>query len=254
MMAGAMMEPQRILERGSAVHGWRWALLAALAVALLSGLSIGWEQVRRTTLFPLRTVYLDGDLAHVDEAELHRAVSSRIDGGLLAIDLGAVRRAVEALPWVAGAAVRRVWPDGLQVTVAEQRPVARWGEAALVTAAGKVFRPKRLPQGLPRLSGPPGSEAEVLTMFRAFGAMLRPAGLRLAALALDQRRSWSAGLAGGMRLVLGRQDTTDRLQRFLRAWPWIREGRPEGRPMAVDLRYPNGFAVRWDDKTHSEKK
>lgn len=253
MMAGAMAEHQRIVERGAPIHGRRWVLLAAVAVALLSGLSIAWEQARRTTLFPLRTVYLDGDLARVDEAELRRAVASSVTGGLLAIDLEAVRRQVEALPWVAGAAVRRVWPDGLQLTVSEQRPVARWHDEALVTAKGEVFRPAALPNGLPRLSGPPGSQAEVLAMFHTFTALLNPAGLDLSALTLDERRSWSAGLASGTRVVLGREDVTARLQQFLRAWPWIREGHPAGRPVAVDLRYPNGFAMRWEEKTDSGK-
>jgi cell division protein FtsQ len=138
-----------------------------------------------------------------------------------------------------------VWPATLVIHIDEQRPVAAWGEAELLSAGGERFRPARRPAGLPRLAGPEGSHGQVLERYRSLQRALAAAGLELAALSLDARRAWQARLAGGAALELGRQDIEARVERFAAAWPRLVAGRGGHAPESVDLRYPNGFAVRW---------
>jgi len=230
----------------SARRGARLLLFTAVALVLGSLLSLALERWAPERLFPLAAVRFDGDLGRVQEADLRAAVAPHLDGGLLSVDVAALRRAVEALPWVAGAAVRRVWPDAVRITVSEQVPVAIWGGAALMNRDGGVFRPQRLPGGLPRLAGPPGSAGRVLERFRAVRGRLAAVGLEVTGLTLDERRSWTAQLAGGAALRLGRQSVEARLARFTAAWPHV-AGDPGRRLAAADLRYPNGFALSWQD-------
>ncbi len=223
-------------------------------VLLLAALAGGWavlETLRAPAPFPVRTVRFAGDLDRVGEPALRQALAPWLDSGVLGVDLPGLRAAVEALPWVARASVRRVWPATLVIHIDEQRPVAAWGEAELLSAGGERFRPARRPDGLPLLAGPEGSHAQVLERFRKVRRALAGADLELAALSLDARRAWQARLANAMVLELGRQDIEARVARFAAAWPRLAAGNGERSPVSVDLRYPNGLAVRWGAAANS---
>jgi cell division protein FtsQ len=64
---------------------------------------------------------------------------------------------------------------------------------------------------------------------------------------LSMRQAWQVKLDNGLMLVLGRDETahpvSDRLQRFVAAYPEL-EQKLQFRPDMIDMRYPNGFAVR----------
>jgi cell division protein FtsQ len=85
---------------------------------------------------------------------------------------------------------------------------------------------------------------EVVALFteaqRTFsGTQLAVRGVRLSA-----RGSWSLTLADGARIVIGRAEPAPRLQRLVRYLPQLLQG--EARAFdRIDLRYTNGFAVRW---------
>ena len=110
----------------------------------------------------------------------------------------------------------------------------------------EVFLPEtavELP-GLPRLAGPQGLERRVLDSFLRIGRTLDPLGLQMTQLALDERRAWHVSLDSGVQLELGRVDGSRRLQRFVQAYPELFAGRMNELEY-VDLRYSNGFSVRW---------
>lgn len=199
-------------------------------------------------LLPLERVGFDGELSRLHESDLREVLTGHLTGGLLSVDVEAIRAAVESLPWVATTTVRRVWPDALRITVDAHEPVAIWGNGALMTADAVVFRPSPLPDlALPDLAGPPGSAERVLERYRALAERLEAVPLQPASLALNERRAWTLTLAGGGRLHLGRDSVDARLARFIAAWMEITD--TGARELAVaDLRYPDGFALRWQDE------
>lgn len=222
----------------------QWLLPVALAMVLASAVLWLADRPEDRPLFPLRAVSLGGELRHVAEADLRRAIAPHLDGGLLALDVGRIRRAVEALPWVQRASVRRIWPDTLTIEIQEQRPLARWGNGALVNSRGQVFRPRTLPDGLAQLSGPAERREAVVRLYKALGPALAQFGLSVAELRLDARGAWRLRLDNGAQLELGTHAIEARLGRFLGALPQLTRP-PERVPARVDLRYPNGFAIQW---------
>ncbi len=62
---------------------------------------------------------------------------------LIDVETGADAAALERLPWVRTARVRRDWPDGVTVSIVERRPVAALplapGRYALADATGRVL-------------------------------------------------------------------------------------------------------------------
>jgi cell division protein FtsQ len=212
-------------------------LVFAFAAALL---------VLRSPLFPLREVQLRGELAHTTGAEVEQAVRGRIEGNFFAVDLAQPRAALEQLPWVRRVQVRRVWPDRLEVTLEEHVALARWGDTGLVNVQGERFAGKS-DAALPLLAGPTGSETEVARRFRRFAQLLAPLNAPLDALILSPRRAWQARLGGGLTIELGRDAPNDpvdgRLERFVAVHPQTL-ARMQRKHEYVDLRYPNGFALR----------
>jgi cell division protein FtsQ len=224
-------------------------LLARLliAVTLITGLigaatiGVDWEP----RLLPVRVVSIEGELRSLSREALQQTVASQIRGGILTLDLASLRDELESLAWVASARLRRVWPDRIELTVVEHQAEARWGQDALVSAAGHVFRPEdgRLPAGLPHLSGPRDQDAPmVVERFHEWSPQLAGLGLIVDGIHRGARGDWSVELLGGTQLLFGTEQVETRFQRLLTAY-----GRIEalGIPSLLDLRYSNGLAVRW---------
>ncbi len=196
--------------------------------------------------FPLSVVEVKGEFRYLRKAALQAAVAPAVSGGFFTVDVAAIRVAAERLPWVYRASVKRIWPASLQIAIAEQQPVAHWGEHGYLNAHGEAFvpgRPADTPD-LPMLNGPAGQEKKVLEQYHRVVGALAPIGLQVQRLALDERRAWQVTLDNGVVLRLGRAEPWQRLARLVRAWPEVFAGRV-AELQAVDLRYSNGFSVLW---------
>ena len=68
--------------------------------------------------------------------------------------------------------------------------------------------------------------------------------LRIVFLEMDQRRAWRMRFDNGVEIKLGREQLLARLQRFVDIYPRVLAQRA-GSIATVDMRYVNGFAVRW---------
>ena len=230
---------------------WANRRLLHLAAGFLAGLALlalsagALHALLRSEMFPLRRVELTAPAQHLTREQVEAAVRGRITGNFFAVDVASVRAAVEALPWVRRAAVRRVWPDLLEVTVEEHVPLARWGDGELVNIHGERFA-GRVEMTLPLLVGPPGAEGEVARQYLRFAAAVAPLGTALERVVLTPRFAWQLRLANGLHLMLGRDagQAEARLRRFIEIYPAVEKTRPHE---YVDLRYPNGFALRLPD-------
>ena len=137
--------------------------------------------------------------------------------------------------------------DTIDLVVYEQQPYARWGAARLVNRQGRIFSVAGTDglQGLPRLDGPDDRLADVLQFYAQCLAEFTGSGLVIDAVTLSPRGGWRIGLASGASIEVGRDDAQERLKRFLDVWP--RLGTAQGAPAYIDLRYENGFAMRWPE-------
>jgi cell division protein FtsQ len=226
--------------------------LVGIAVLALSVAALHW--LWRSTLFPVREIEVKTALKQTSRDEIRDAARGRIDGNFFAVSPDALRRGLESLPWVRHASVRRVWPDRLEVEIEEHVALARWGDDALVNTYGERFQasvdtaqgsPVREVAALPLFIGPAGSEREVTVRYARFAALLAPLAMPLERVVLTQRFAWQLRLAGGLDIMLGRDaDLAEkRLQRFVTVYDVTLKKIPRRRDY-VDLRYPNGFALR----------
>lgn len=223
----------------------RWSLRGALLAAALVGGAAGWDRLRHADQFRLRSLLVQGRFEQVAPNDVYRALHAQLGASYLAVDLAAARAAVEALPWVANASVRREWPGTLRVLITEEVPVATWRGHGLMNEGGKVFAEGAAAfAALPALAGPEGSAAEVLATFHEMQRALAGRGLELTRIEQSDRRAWTVWFADGTEVRLGRRDALPRLARYAGiAAPVVV---PQAAHVAyVDMRYANGFALGW---------
>ncbi len=220
-----------------------WAVALTLIALPLVGLMRGWFA---SASWPIRTLEVQAEYRHVSADEIRAAVLPHIHKGFFATHLDTVQNAVDALPWVASAEARKRWPDTLVIQVHERHPFAHWNRGKLIDHRGKVFAVPGADQvrGLPHLSGPKGRLDDVLAFYHQVNERLAGVGLHARGVHLDSRGGWSLDLADGARLVIGRTEPTRRLTRFVRVYPQL-AGTHKQPFLYADLRYTNGFAVRW---------
>lgn len=236
-------------DNANMLNGCANALYALAAAALIYA---GVHTAMYSPLLPLRQLALQGDLRHVTREQAERAARSGAVGTFLSVDLDAVRRAFESLPWVRKVEVRRLWPDRIEVSIEEHVALARWGADTqarrLVNTYGEVFEGE-LPDAvrLPQFAGPGGSAEEVTRRYAAFRQTLAPLQLEPRQVLLSPRYAWQLRLSNGLTLELGRdqlkEPVLERLSRFVAFYAQTL-GRLKRRLDYVDLRYPNGFALR----------
>ena len=233
--------PKRLNTAASFLIGLAALLFAASALQLLLG----------SPLFPVKEILLRGEPKHADRGEIANAMDG-VGGNFFAIDLGAVRSRLEQVAWVRRVDARRVWPGRIEVELEEHVAFARWGDSGLVNSHGEPFaaRMEAAAQArLPLFAGPDGSQAELARRYRHFVELLAPIVEEPERVVLTPRHAWQLGTAGGLDIELGRdaaEPVERRLARFVAAYPESLARLPQA-PAArrhVDLRYPNGFALR----------
>lgn len=221
-----------------------WRIAGVALVALVAGTA--WLAGRSLLDRPVRAVVVNGPFERVSADRLEAELRHHVGQSFLGVDLVAVQGEVAGIPWVATARVSRRWPDELEVTVTEEEPAARWGEAGLLNAGGRLFvtNATHIPSELPRLDGPPGTEAQVAARFVAIQEQVVQRGLQVTALTLDSRGSWRFALSNGVSVRLGSTAVDARLAAFYRALDQVVAGVADD-VAYVDMRYPNGFAIGW---------
>lgn len=227
------------------------ALVVVFAVLCVGALSL-WAV--RHPAWSVRAITVQGDVVHQNvvtfRAQLASQMKSSLSGSFLTLDLMQVKQLFEAVPWVRQAVVQREFPNRLRVTIEEHQAVAWWGQSGsgqLVNRLGEVFDASPDDSdNLPELAGPAHQSQQVWALYQTLQAEFNRLELGLARLELNARGSWSADLDNGARMELGRgtpEELLARTQRFTSTLSQLTERYP-GALQSVDLRYPNGYALR----------
>lgn len=232
------------------MNGAASALFALVGLGLCAALLL-W--LARSPWLNIRAVQLEGELQRNSVATIRANAMPRLHGNFFSMDLDQARAAFEAVPWVRQATLRRVWPDRLAVHLSEHQPEALWqaedGSERLVNAQGEVFEANLgdvEDEHLPEFSGPEGSAAQMLSLYRRLAPLFAAYKMEPVALQLSGRGSWSVELDTGASVTLGRGSEDEllaRSERFLRSVSQV-TGHFQRDLEHADLRHADGYAVR----------
>jgi cell division protein FtsQ len=202
---------------------------------------------------PVEKIVIAGVTQHLDRKALGGEIAQELSKPLLQLDIEQLQDKIKEQAWVRSVAVGRDWPSTLRIEVEEEVPVARWGERGLLNHQGDIFWPELKEQYrfLPRLSGPAPDTERVMSQFHDLNQMFRSTGLSVVGLDLEARGAWTLELDNDIKVVVGRENINERLQRFLELYR-LRLADKSAEIEQIDIRYTHGVAVKWREKTDEE--
>ena len=222
-----------------------WVLAVSLVVLPIAAVLNGWIAGSR---WPMRQLVVTGEFRHVSDARVRTAVLPLVQDGFFAVDLVKVRAALAKIDWVNRVEVRKRWPDRLEVSIVEYKPLARWGVSRMLAENGEIFpAPKGHVSRLPQFEGPDDRAADLVAFHSQAKPLFLAHGLGVGIVRLSARGSWNLTLSDGTEIEVGRGDPQQRLARFARMLPRLESAEPRHLKRA-DLRYTNGFALTWQQK------
>jgi cell division protein FtsQ len=192
----------------------------------------------------VQEVQLEGR-RHASREEIAAAIGAKRGAAILDFDLAAMRRRLEALPWVRAAGVERRLPTMLRVSIRERRPMALWqrdGRFVLVDDRGEKITDRDLGRfrDLVILIGEdaPRHAPTLFAMIASEPDLAR----RVAAATRVGERRWNLTLRGGIQVQLPEEEPH-------RAWRRLalldeRHRLLERDIRTIDMRLPDRLIVK----------
>ncbi|AKJ41427.1 cell division protein FtsQ [Pragia fontium] len=199
---------------------------------------------------PLSRLVVTGERHITTNDDIRQTIlSSGEPGTFMSQDVDVLQQQILHLKWIKQASVRKQWPDELKIHIVEYVPYARWNDLQLIDKDGNVFSvpaERVSDKTLPLLYGPEGGEKEVLEGYNSMSQALAAGKFKLKTVAMSERRSWQLVLDNDVRIELGRENRTQRLDRFISLYPILQQQAPADKRIAsLDMRYDTGSAVGW---------
>ena len=246
----------RVPLRGFGIAGAALLLVAALGYGTVLGghgpAVVDWlkdarDQAANAAGFRIAAIALSGP-KEVSREEVLTIAGVTGHASLLFLDADAARARLMANPWIADAAVLKLYPDRLQISVTERQAFALWqkdGTVNVIAADGTVLEPYVAGRyrSLPLLVGKGAERAghdfvAVLDRYPEIRAAVR------ASILVAERR-WNLRLTTGIDVRLPEADVEQALDRLVAL---DREKKLLSRDIvAVDLRLPDRVTVRLSD-------
>lgn len=246
--------------RTDKVWNWNFSWLnrklasVVFVMALLIGIYWISEPIARLLERPIKSVVVEGEFNFITKKRATDLISNEIDRDFLQLDLMQLKNALMSDPWVENVTLNRRWPDTLVVKIAEQKPIARWGNGFL-NQRGEIVRVEETDRllDLPWLQGNELDATEILQQYQDLSQLLRSRGLEVVALKCDNKKSWRLTIKNDVEIAIGRDQVMEKMRRFVTVYD-THLSHIWNDVKAIDIRYSNGVAVRWVDGSEMAKK
>jgi cell division protein FtsQ len=225
-LAGRWRSRLKRLPSGIGIAGSVLLLAGALGYGVVKGQHIAdlitwFKDARDTTAntvgFRIAAISLTGS-KEVSREEILTTAGVTGRASLLFLDADAARTRLMANPWIGDAAVLKLYPDRLQITVTERQAFAIWqkdGRVSVIAADGTVLEPfvERRYVGLPLVVGK-GAERSAKD-FLAVIDRYPDIRSQLRASILVAERRWNLRLVNGIDVRLPETDVVAALDRLV---------------------------------------
>jgi cell division protein FtsQ len=210
--------------------------------------------VARAAGFSIRSVDVAG-VKELSKDEILAASGITPAGSLLFLDVAMVRTSLKALPLVAEATVRKLYPDRVDIRIVEREPFALWqqeGAVSVVSADGTVIDSLTDARylKLPHVVGP-GARLRVREYAKILDGVPELRNQIRAGVLVSERR-WTLKMANGVDIKLPEEKPVEALRQLARL---DREAQVLSKDIiAVDLRIAGRIAFRLSEEAAAARR
>lgn len=214
-------------------------LILLLVVAMMSGLI-------QSDRWRISQLEVAAEYQRITPEQLRLMVAKTPERSFFRLDAEQVKANIESMSWVRYAHVVKQWPDTLKITIKEHQAVAIWNGTDLLNQSGEVFKVDAVDhlKALPRIYGISEDSVTTLQHFKRFNQLLKPVGYEISEARVNERGDWRLILRNGLEVLLGSEKHEARVLRLAETWDQLL-ATAERLPEKVDLRYSNGYVVKW---------
>ena len=230
------------------------SLWVTITVVLLMPGVVLVDQLLRPGRFTIERMDIHGSSAQVDAQTVERTAWLALIGNYFTADLEKIENALVRLPGVYQAAVRRHWPDTLEISITEAGAIALWyaTDGSASESQDYVNLPPDSTITLqPVLRSPTADRHTVIAAFLYLVSSLSPFGLEVKSLSVNEVGDWVVVLQSvtlqipvELEIVVGKGDPVRKVDQFAAVFDsFLQDRLPDIE--RVDMRYDSGFAVQW---------
>lgn len=187
--------------------------------------------------------------------DIKKVIDDEVQGkSIFTLNLKDLRQKIEYLDWVKKVDIIRKYPDQLYVVIDFQKPIARWAVDRLLTDDDKIFQIKNnLDYGyLPSLYASNMDRNKILNNYKIINKIIQPLNTSIKTFIFADSGSLEVSLDNGMILRLGKNNYPRKIETMLSIFKNALSDKQNDIEY-VDLRYPNGIAVKFKEKNPENK-
>lgn len=228
---------------GSRKFAWGYKL--ASIILFLAAIFMLVSQFKHSHYFGIKKVRVYG-VRNIQPEQIKALLMPYMSQNFFSINIDSIKEQLLQFPWSSRITVRKRWPDQLDITIREKKVMAIWNHHALLSDTGELFLTGQqdIFSTLPQLKGPEGTQLVVSDYFNKINRLFLSLHAKITYLEFTSIATWKLKLDNGMTLQIEHKDILNRLKHFVKIYPKIL-AKHEKDVDYIDLRYPNGVAVRW---------
>lgn len=223
----------------------------AFFIILMLAISFAAVKALQSPFFHISQISVQTPSGNTPERANAQAIFSAakpfLTGSFFAVDVHNATQHAKQNEWVSNIQIQRQFPNKIKIIVEEHQPIAYWirdgHRAGLISSEGIVFQ-AQTDLRLPEFDGQTDRLTQMIKQYEGFNAYLKPLRLQVQRLQYTERASWTAYLNNGIEIRLGKSHIAERLKRFIKAWPTLKQ--KQNSIDYIDLRYTDGYAVKYD--------
>ncbi len=194
----------------------------------------------------ISNVVIDAEFKRVNSEQIRITVAANKQRSFFKLNANEIRDNLLQIPWVKEVSVNKKWPDTLRIRLKEHKAVAVWNELKLLNSNGDIFEVDSLEDlsSLPHFNSKTANSKIVWNKYMRFNDIIKNIGFDIVSCEISTIGSWNLVLNNGINLIVGSDYQDAKLVRLAETWESLLKTN-ETLPSYVDLRYTNGYAVKW---------